>query len=253
MQPSTPPPASQPTPQSTPQPTPQSVEPPAAAAPPLLRRAPVQRRSAQRLARILDACAELLDETGYEELSTRAVAGRAGVPIGSVYRFFPNKRAMAEALARRNLDAYADRISARLTAPDQPAGWRAAMDVVIDEYLAMKRTLPGFALVEFTVPAPRESRQANYEVADRLLHLLAERLALDPADARLRTAFLVGVETADALLQLAFRTDPAGDPAIVTETKELLRAYLARYLDGAGDGGGGGPAGGAPGAGGGGP
>lgn len=239
VQPSTPPPASQP--------TPQSVEPPAAAAPPLLRRAPVQRRSAQRLARILDACAELLDETGYEELSTRAVAGRAGVPIGSVYRFFPNKRAMAEALARRNLDAYADRISARLTAPGQPAGWRAAMDVVIDEYLAMKRTLPGFALVEFTVPAPRESRQANYEVADRLLHLLAERLALDPADARLRTAFLVGVETADALLQLAFRTDPAGDPAIVTETKELLRAYLARYLDG----GGGGPAGGAPGAGGG--
>ncbi|WP_435056606.1 TetR family transcriptional regulator [Streptomyces noursei] len=249
MQPSTPPPASQPTP------------PPAAAAPPLLRRAPVQRRSAQRLARILDACAELLDETGYEELSTRAVAGRAGVPIGSVYRFFPNKRAMAEALARRNLDAYADRISARLTAPGQPAGWRAAMDVVIDEYLAMKRTLPGFALVEFTVPAPRESRQANYEVADRLLHLLAERLGLAPADTRLRTAFLVGVETADALLQLAFRTDPAGDPAIVTETKELLRAYLARYLDGAEGGpadgtaavepGGAGPAGAAPGTGGG--
>ncbi|GAA2668315.1 hypothetical protein GCM10009864_42610 [Streptomyces lunalinharesii] len=228
VQPSTPPPASPP--------TPPPVEPPAAAAPPLLRRAPVQRRSAQRLARILDACAELLDETGYEELSTRAVAGRAGVPIGSVYRFFPNKRAMAEALARRNLDAYADRISARLTAPDQPAGWRAAMDVVIDEYLAMKRTLPGFALVEFTVPAPRESRQANYEVADRLLHLLAGRLGLDPADAPLRTAFLVGVETADALLQLAFRTDPAGDPAIVTETKELLRAYLARYLDAGGDG-----------------
>ncbi|MFK0292236.1 TetR/AcrR family transcriptional regulator [Streptomyces sp. NPDC090442] len=249
MQPSTPPPAPRPTTPTTP------AGPPA---PPLLRRAPVQRRSAQRLARILDACAELLDETGYEDLSTRAVAGRAGVPIGSVYRFFPNKRAMAEALARRNLDAYAQRITSRLTAPDQPPGWRGAMDVVIDEYLAMKRTVSGFALVEFTVPAPRESRQANYEVADRLLQLLAGRLRLDPADPRLRTAFLVGVETADALLQLAFRTDPSGDPAIVTETKELLRAYLARYLDGA-EGGvpegagerpaGPGPAGGAEGAG----
>ena len=59
----------------------------------------MQRRSAERLARILDACAELLDETGYEELSTRAVAVRAGVPIGSVYRFFGNKRALADALA----------------------------------------------------------------------------------------------------------------------------------------------------------
>ncbi|MFJ5678710.1 TetR/AcrR family transcriptional regulator [Streptomyces sp. NPDC093097] len=215
----------------------------------MLRRAPVQRRSAQRLARILDACAELLDETGYEDLSTRAVAGRAGVPIGSVYRFFPNKRAMAEALARRNLDAYAHRIGARMAAPDQLPGWRAAMDVVVDEYLAMKRTVPGFALVEFTVPAPRESRQANHEVADRLLRLLAGQLRLDPADPRLRTAFLVGVESADALLQLAFRTDPSGDPAIVAETKELLRAYLARYLDGAADGGAqgaGGPGGGAP-------
>ncbi|MFH9250179.1 TetR family transcriptional regulator [Streptomyces lydicus] len=197
-----------------------------------LRRAPVQRRSAQRLARILDACAEVLEETGYEDLSTRAVALRAGVPIGSVYRFFPNKRAMAEALARRNLDAYADRITARLTAVDEaPLEWRRAMDVVVDEYLAMKRTVPGFALVEFTVPAPRETRQANYLVADRLLALFAGPLGLDAADQRLRTAFLVGVETADALLQLAFRTDPAGDPAIVTEAKELLRAYLARYLD----------------------
>ena len=196
-----------------------------------LRRVPVQRRSAQRLARILDACAELLEETGYEDLSTRAVADRAGVPIGSVYRFFPHKRAMAEALARRNLDVYAGRITARLSASAEPLAWRHAMDVVLDEYLAMKRTVPGFALVEFTVPAPQESRQANYEVADRLRELFAGRLGLDATDEGLRTAFLVAVETADALLQLAFRTDPGGDPAIITETGHLLRAYLGRYLD----------------------
>ncbi|MFF4954077.1 TetR/AcrR family transcriptional regulator [Streptomyces chattanoogensis] len=210
------------------QPTPQSPPPPAA-----LRHAPVQQRSAQRLARILDACAELLEETGYEDLSTRAVACRADVPIGSVYRFFPNKRAMAEALARRNLDAYADRITARLTAPDAVAGWRAAMDVVVDEYLAMKRTVPGFALVEFTVPAPPASRGANHELADRLLALLAAPLGLDPADERLRTVFLVAVEAADALLQLAFRIDAAGDPAIVTECKAVLGAYLGPTLSSA--------------------
>lgn len=212
------------------QPEPQSAQQPAPHAQPL-RRVPVQQRSAERLARILDACAELLEETGYEDLSTRAVAHRAEVPIGSVYRFFPNKRAMAAALARRNLDAYAAGITARLAAPGAPLGWRCVMDVVVDEYLAMKRTVPGFALVEFTVPDPREPRRANYEVADRLRGLLTARLGLDTSDERLRTAFLVGVETADALLQLAFRTDPAGDPAIVAETKELLRAYLARYLD----------------------
>ncbi|OPF70514.1 TetR family transcriptional regulator [Streptomyces antioxidans] len=220
---------------------------------PPLRRHPVQRRSAERLGRILDACAELLDEIGYEELSTRAVAERANVPIGSVYRFFSNKRAMAEALAHRNLDEYAERITRRLAAVDSasasdPAwasdsgpddgggGWREAMDVVVDEYLAMKRGAPGFALIEFghPVPATAPPQQPNHLVADRLRTLLADRLGTGgdrATEERLRVAFLLAVEAADALLRLAFRMDPEGDPAIVAETKELLRAYLARVLD----------------------
>ncbi|MFE7120929.1 TetR/AcrR family transcriptional regulator, partial [Streptomyces sp. NPDC057654] len=121
-----------------------------------LRRAPIQRRSAERLDRILDACAELLDESGYDRLSTRAVAARAEVPIGSVYRFFSDKRAMAEALAHRNLDVYAARVADRFAAaaPGLEGDWRHAMDVVVDEYLAMKRGAPGFALVEFGMPVP---------------------------------------------------------------------------------------------------
>ncbi|WKX69557.1 TetR/AcrR family transcriptional regulator [Streptomyces sp. XD-27] len=203
-----------------------------------LRRAPVQRRSAERLGRILDACAELLDETGYEELSTRAVAARAGVPIGSVYRFFDNKRALAEALAQRNLDRYAARIDAALAASGVAGGgdWRRAIEVVVDEYLAMKRGAPGFALIEFgtSVPATAPADQPNHLVADRLRALLTRRLGLDDSGEqgeRLRVAVLLAVEAADALLRLAFRVDPEGDPVIVAETKELLRAYLARVLD----------------------
>ncbi|MCM2415016.1 TetR/AcrR family transcriptional regulator [Streptomyces sp. RKAG290] len=196
-----------------------------------LRRAPVQQRSAERLARILDACAELLDETGYEQLSTRAVAVRAEVPIGSVYRFFSNKRALADALARRNLDSYAERITGRLAAIP-PADWRRAIDAVLDEYLAMKRSVPGFALVDFGAPAPDEdpADDANQRVAGRLADLLSGYLGR-AADEDLLRAILVCVEATDALLKLAFRTDPSGDHAIVTETRALLHAYLARVLD----------------------
>ncbi|MEU9295988.1 TetR/AcrR family transcriptional regulator [Streptomyces sp. NPDC048266] len=217
--------------------------------PPALRRAPVQRRSAERLARILDACAALLDETGYEQLSTRAVAGRAGVPIGSVYRFFGNKRAMVAALAHRNLDEYARRVSDRLAAAPRLDAY-GAIDGVLDEFIAMKRTVPGFALVDFGVPAaaPGESESAeeadegegdgsaggavedpNRLVAERLCALLATHLDR-PADDDLRRKVLVGVETADALVRLAFRADPAGDPALIDETRHLLHAYLAPSL-----------------------
>ncbi|MEU6949669.1 TetR/AcrR family transcriptional regulator [Streptomyces sp. NPDC046316] len=239
---------------------------------PSLRRTPVQQRSAERLARILDACAELLDETGYEQLSTRAVAARAGVPIGSVYRFFGNKRAMADALAHRNLDRYAERIGARLAAAGRADAY-SAIDSVLDEYIAMKRTVPGFALVDFGVPAPAPApapvagasggeategeategeaaegeasgieatrgkatpaaippADANHLVADRLCGLLATHLDRTADDA-LRRKVLVGVEAADALLQLAFRTAPSGDPALIAETRALLYAYLAPSL-----------------------
>ncbi|MGW9450341.1 TetR family transcriptional regulator [Streptomyces sp. NPDC055632] len=248
---------------------------------PALRRAPVQQRSAERLARILDACALLLDETGYERLSTRAVAVRAGVPIGSVYRFFGNKRAMVAALALRNLDRYAERVSERLAATP-PLDAYGAIDGVLDEFIAMKRTVPGFALVDFGVPAAApgeasggtadeepgdpgtttdspgtaaggpgtvagddgsgddadsgegadsrdEAEDPNRLVAERICGLLAAHLGR-PADEELHRKVLVGVETADALVRLAFRADPAGDPALVDETRLLLHAYLGPSL-----------------------
>ncbi|MCM3264080.1 MULTISPECIES: TetR/AcrR family transcriptional regulator [Streptomyces] len=196
-----------------------------------LRRAPVQRRSAERLTRILDACADLLDEVGYDALSTRAVAARAGVPIGSLYRFFGNKRAMADALAQRNLERYAERVTERLKAAAD-GDWRAAVDAVFDEYLLMKRTAPGFSLVDFgnQIPLGVRRTEPNHRVADRLVTLLSGRLGREPDD-DLRRVFLIAVETADTLVQLAFRVDPQGDEKIIAETRELLCAYLGRVLD----------------------
>ncbi|MGI5374258.1 TetR family transcriptional regulator [Streptomyces sp. CA-251387] len=195
-----------------------------------LRRAPVQRRSAERLTRILDACADLLDEVGYDDLSTRAVAQRAGVPIGSVYRFFGNKRQMADALAQRNLERYTARIAERLKGAED-GGWRVAMDAVLDEYLAMKRTAPGFSLVDFGNQIPVGTRaEPNHRVADRLTELLSGYLDREP-DEDLRRVFLIAVETADTLVHLAFRMAPEGDERIIEEAREMLRAYLARVLD----------------------
>ncbi|MEW1870573.1 TetR/AcrR family transcriptional regulator [Streptomyces caelestis] len=196
-----------------------------------LRRAPVQRRSAERLARILDACAALLDEVGYDELSTRAVAQRADVPIGSVYRFFGNKRQMADALAQRNLERFTERVAERLGGTGD-RGWRHAVDVVLDEYLDMKRTAPGFSLVDFGHRIPVGARRAepNHRVASRLTDLLSGHLGRE-ADDDLRRTVLVAVETADALVHLAFRMAPEGDEKVIGELREMLRAHLARTLD----------------------
>jgi len=159
------------------------------------------------------------------------VALRASVPIGSVYRFFGNKRAMVDALAERNLERYTERVTERLK-DATPGDWRAATDAVLDEYLAMKRTAPGFSLVDFGNQIPVGSRHAepNHRVADRLTDLLSGYLDREPDD-DLRRTFLISVETADTLVHLAFRVAPEGDEKIIEEMRVLLRAYLGRVLD----------------------
>lgn len=52
---------------------------------------------------LLDATARILEERGYEGLTTNHVAVRAGVAIGSLYEYFPNKETLVAELTRRTL------------------------------------------------------------------------------------------------------------------------------------------------------
>ncbi len=79
-----------------------------------MRRAPVQERSAARVERMLDVCGRLIDDVGYEATTTTMIAKRAEVSVGSLYQFFPDKRAVVQALAQRNLDTYLARLGQAL-------------------------------------------------------------------------------------------------------------------------------------------
>ena len=97
---------------------------------------------------MLDACAELVDEVGYEGLTTTLLAERAEVAIGSVYQFFPDKRAIVQALAMRNLDAYLQGLSARFES-ETFAHWWDGVDAAIDVYIHMHRAVAGFRTLHF--------------------------------------------------------------------------------------------------------
>lgn len=203
-----------------------------------VRRRPVQRRSVERFERMLDACAQLLDEMGYDELTTSQVAKRAGVPIGTLYQFFDGKLALTRALARRNLDVFLDRLHARFADPPSPLEtWADAASVVVAEFVAMKRETPGFAAVDFgdarpgkhfLLDADREVEN-NQLVAERLRQLAVDDLGLPDAP-DLDRALLIAVEAADSVLRLAFRYDPDGDPDLIAEAEILLRGYLSARL-----------------------
>ncbi len=197
-----------------------------------LRRTPVQERSATRVRRMLDACAQLLDEVGYHGLTTTMLAERAQVAIGSVYQFFPDKRAVVQALTLRNLEAYLGRIAHRFETANFEHWWQA-VDAVIDEYIDMHRTVPGFRVLHFgdvvDVHLLDPEKDNNGVIADKLRDLLVEHFGLTPGP-RLDFALMIVVETGDALTRLAFRRDPDGDPEILEEAKTIIREYLAGHF-----------------------
>ncbi|GAA4979304.1 TetR family transcriptional regulator [Nonomuraea thailandensis] len=187
---------------------------------------------------MLDECALLLDEVGYDALTTKEVARRAEVPIGTFYQFFHDKQGLVRALARRNLEAFLQRIIELIPAADL-GHWTDLVDLAIDEFVDMKRTTPGFAVVDFgeVLGAPGdggkrsldETQENNVVVAERLRTLSMELLDA-PVGPGLDRALLVAVEATDAVLKLAFRADPAGDPELIAECKQLVRRYLADHL-----------------------
>ncbi|WP_197319501.1 TetR/AcrR family transcriptional regulator [Saccharomonospora sp. NB11] len=193
-----------------------------------LRRQPVQQRSARRVERMLDASAELLDEIGYEGLTTTLIAKRAGVAVGSLYQFFPDKRAVVQALTQRNLERFIAAVNERLSSLD-PRHWWDVVDSLLDIYLTMHRQVPGFSTVHFgdvvDLQLLDEGRTNNRVIIDALTGLLTAHVNVPPEEATLPIS--IAVEAADGLLKYAFRLDPQGDQAVIDETKALIKGYLA--------------------------
>lgn len=181
---------------------------------------------------MLDACAEIVDEVGYDGLTTTLLAERAGVAIGSVYQFFPDKRAVVQAVTQRNLETYLERLTDRLGGVTLETWWDG-VECAIEEYVVMHRTVPGFRALHSGGVADThlldDTLDNNGVIAAHLAEAVARQVpGVDGA--QLRFFLTVAVEAADALIKLAFRRDPEGDVRVLSEAKAFIRQYLHRQL-----------------------
>ncbi|MGX5697268.1 TetR family transcriptional regulator [Agromyces soli] len=195
-----------------------------------VRTEPTQRRSSQRLDALLDAAAEIVDEIGFERLTTQMVAERAGASIGTVYRYFPDRVAVLHALRERAVRRFRERVAERLDGVEANDWWQI-VEIAIDACVELYRDEPGFSVVHAS------SREASDdgpepEFADRLASVIEHdfgRIA-DPAELRFRLG--VSMELVDALVNRAFTRDPAGDARYLAEAKRIVRDYLEGSLSG---------------------
>lgn len=197
-----------------------------------LRRKPASRRARVTIERILDAADGLLSCGGAAALDTKHVADLAGVSIGTVYNWFPDKGAISQALAMRYWHELADLVAGYAEAaeherPDDPIG--EAMQIVAAGF----RARPGFMAMWFGGLLTEEIRDATrtyrVQVAGSVVRILELRYPAADSDVLMvvaRTVVLLG----DGILREAFRIDPDGDAVLLTEGRAALQAYVDNRL-----------------------
>lgn len=83
--------------------------------PPEPRKRPSQSRSKVLVDAIIEACRQILSQEGEESLTTNRIAEVAGVTIGSLYQYFPNKEAILANLFAQEIAASTDEICREIT------------------------------------------------------------------------------------------------------------------------------------------
>ena len=201
------------------------------------RRVPVQSRSQQTVQRVLDAASSLLEQVPLEDVTTTRIATEAGLSIGALYRFFPDKQTIIDAIAVRHVEQFRaslegtvmktiEREFSNLETFD-PA---KVLDSVVDAYIVYLDAHPDFRTISFGryISAATKERQAspNVGLPALLKNFMLERLGI-PNTPELDLMLRMVSEAGERLIAYAYEQPRREDrDRVISEMKRMLSSYL---------------------------
>jgi AcrR family transcriptional regulator len=114
------------------------------------RKSPVQARSAASVDAILEATIQVLLSVGKERLTTTRVASRAGVSVGTLYQYFPNKSALLQAVLKRHMEQVAEAVE-RVCREQEGNSLTQIGPALIDAFLDAKMKDPKTSVAFYAV------------------------------------------------------------------------------------------------------
>ena len=194
------------------------------------RKRPRQARSKATVDTILEATTRVLVKQGFDGLSTNAVASAAGVSIGSLYQYFPNKEALVLALIDRHVEEMNAAILAELTRVAKLPLAEAAR-CVVELTIRAHAVDPELHRV-LTEQVPRIGKLARLREMDEICHrMVAGLLAARRDEIAIRdpdiSAFIL-VSAIESVVHRAALLYPQKlkDPRLVDETTLMVTRYL---------------------------
>jgi AcrR family transcriptional regulator len=182
-----------------------------------------------RVAALLEAGADVIAEKGFQAATMTEIAAKAGAPIGSLYRFFPSKEILADALVQRYgelVDEVFDKINNQIKSLSTEALAEALLNIMADVHRE-KRAIRALLEAQPDSWAKREEfRSAMRRRVAKTLTLRNPKL--DPKLARdMAVVVIQNMKTVGALNQ-----DLRGDAlsGALVELREMTRLYLEAKL-----------------------
>lgn len=170
-----------------------------------------------------------MHELGYEQLTTAMVAERAGASIGTVYRYFPDRVAVLQAVAQRNLERVTHALAVALSERN-PATVAQTVDVVVDAVVEVFRSEKGFRSLRvgdaLDLRPVVSGRRGNAQMAELVREDLRQRLNIR-LDSEGRLACETAVDVMDALLGRAFLQSDRGEGALIEEARRMTHSAVA--------------------------
>ena len=198
------------------------------------RKTPQQARSKQRVEAIVQAARELVGSRGSDGVSMREIAAQAGVPISSVYQYFPDKNAIMWQLMEGYLAKIRTEVMRAFGEIETDEDLFVAVETALDAFLHVLEENDGFATIWAGALANPVLLELDVEDSVKVAGYLAEQFSVRLPRASCDDLFdvaLLTIHIAGAAVRLSFCLDTQMGQRVIGELKTLIRLRIEDLLD----------------------
>lgn len=192
---------------------------------------PVQQRAQKRRNQILEVTAELLEEVGQYDLTTILVAKRAGMSVGTLYHYFPNKYAIMYALAEQWVGEMDIALQELESEAIESLSLKRFVERCVDRmrlvYINQRGLLP-LVQAMYGVPELVELDLIHDELIIASMARMFERMDIASKPAELRRLGRAYLEITHALLVVVVNQSPQDGDKTLGDLKYLSLSLLER-------------------------
>jgi AcrR family transcriptional regulator len=190
-----------------------------------MRRTPLQERSNETVHRILDAGSSLLARIPLEQVTTNRIAEEAGLSVGGLYRFFPDKQAIIDAIAVSRMEQFRGRLEQEFSS-GLPEDGPQFLGKVIDLYIDFLDAQPDFRTIALGKHVSGWTYEQQAGPGGLVGSFLLQQFAM-PGMEELELKLRIVVEAGERLISFAYKQPTREARAeVIEEMKKLLSGYL---------------------------